>query len=204
MSFVLHSGKETNILKIKAGIATLFVPWTISDGNIFVFSGLLYERNIQIGTALHFALSFFLLFFFSSSEEKMLIQKQMAYMLGRLQIFLELDEDMEDCDDLTEIISNSHLNNNFLALAREVIIIYSLLHYGAVEIMKKEKPLIIVGPFIQKTFIVNVLVTNVIVMTKMKKKIKTPVNKCNMLGNVPDQPNLRVKLLYVFYFEFLC
>ena len=44
----------------------------------------------------------------------------MAYMLGRLQIFLELDEDMEDAEDLAEIISNSHMNNNFLALAREV------------------------------------------------------------------------------------
>ena len=44
----------------------------------------------------------------------------MAYILGRLKIFLELDEDAEDAEDLTEIISNSHLNNNFLALAREV------------------------------------------------------------------------------------
>ncbi len=42
-------------------------------------------------------------------------------MLGRLQIFLELEEDdTEDADDLTEIISNSHMNTNFLALAREV------------------------------------------------------------------------------------
>ncbi len=41
-------------------------------------------------------------------------------MLGRLQIFLELDDEMEDADDLTEIISNSHMNTNFLALAREV------------------------------------------------------------------------------------
>ena len=44
----------------------------------------------------------------------------MAYILGRLKIFLELDEDADDTEDLTEIISNSHLNNNFLALAREV------------------------------------------------------------------------------------
>ena len=41
-------------------------------------------------------------------------------MLARQQIFLELDEDMEDCEELTEILSNTHLNNNFLALAREV------------------------------------------------------------------------------------
>ena len=44
----------------------------------------------------------------------------MAYILGRLKIFLELDEEAEDAEDLGEIISNSHLNNNFLALAREV------------------------------------------------------------------------------------
>lgn len=49
-----------------------------------------------------------------------MVQKQMAYMLGRQQIFLELEEDMEDCDELVELMSNSHLNNNFLALAREV------------------------------------------------------------------------------------
>lgn len=41
-------------------------------------------------------------------------------MLARQQIFLELDEEMEDYEELTEILSNTHLNNNFLALAREV------------------------------------------------------------------------------------
>lgn len=41
-------------------------------------------------------------------------------MLARQQIFFELDEDMEDCEELTEILSNTHLNNNFLALGREV------------------------------------------------------------------------------------
>ena len=62
-------------------------------------------------------------------------------MLGRQQVFLELEErneDMEegdaveqtadtmeqngveDAEDLMEIMSNVHLNNNFLALAREV------------------------------------------------------------------------------------
>lgn len=48
-----------------------------------------------------------------------LIRKQMAYMLGRQQIFLELD-DLPDADDLTELMSNANLNTNFLALAREV------------------------------------------------------------------------------------
>lgn len=47
-------------------------------------------------------------------------QKQMAFMLGRQQIFLELNEEMDDYDDLVEIMSNSHLNNHFLSLAREV------------------------------------------------------------------------------------
>ncbi|XP_076353645.1 regulatory particle non-ATPase 1 [Tachypleus tridentatus] len=48
------------------------------------------------------------------------IQKQMAFMLGRQQIFLELNEDLDDYDDLVETMSNSHLNNHFLALAREL------------------------------------------------------------------------------------
>jgi 26S proteasome regulatory subunit N1 len=41
-------------------------------------------------------------------------------MLGRQQIFLELEEDMEESEDLAEIMSNAHLNSNFLALAREL------------------------------------------------------------------------------------
>ena len=49
-----------------------------------------------------------------------MIQKQMAFMLARQQIFLELDEEMEDYDELVEILSNSLLNSNFLSLAREV------------------------------------------------------------------------------------
>ena len=42
---------------------------------------------------------------------------QVAFMLGRQQVFLELPEDMED---FTEILSNSHLNTHFLRLGREV------------------------------------------------------------------------------------
>lgn len=48
------------------------------------------------------------------------IQKQLAFMLGRQQIFLELSEGSNDYDDLVEIMSNSHLNNHFLNLAREL------------------------------------------------------------------------------------
>ena len=47
------------------------------------------------------------------------VQKQMAYMLNRQQIYLELDN--EDNPELTDIMTNSHLNNNFLALGREVL-----------------------------------------------------------------------------------
>ncbi|CAB4037408.1 26S proteasome non-ATPase regulatory subunit 2 [Paramuricea clavata] len=54
------------------------------------------------------------------SAENKLMMKQLAFMLARQQIFLELDEDMEDNEELTEILSNTHLNNNFLALAREL------------------------------------------------------------------------------------
>lgn len=54
-------------------------------------------------------------------------------MLGRHGMFLELNEDVEDYEDLTEIMSNVQLNSNFLALAREVrtcteITQYLLLH----------------------------------------------------------------------------
>jgi 26S proteasome regulatory subunit N1 len=48
------------------------------------------------------------------------MQKQQAFMLGRQQIFLELNENMVEYDDLVEIMSNAHLNNHFLNLAREV------------------------------------------------------------------------------------
>ena len=49
------------------------------------------------------------------------VQKQLAFMLGRQQVTLELgEEDCSDADDLLEIMANVHLNNNFLNLAREV------------------------------------------------------------------------------------
>lgn len=48
------------------------------------------------------------------------IKKQLAFMLGRQQIFLQLDENATDYDDLVEIMSNSHLNNHFLSLGREL------------------------------------------------------------------------------------
>ena len=51
-----------------------------------------------------------------------LVRKQLAFMLGRQQVFLDLEEEegLEDREDLKEIISNVLLNNNFLNLAREV------------------------------------------------------------------------------------
>ena len=52
------------------------------------------------------------------------VQKQLAFMLGRQQVYLELSDEVEEYDELTEIMSNTHLNNNFLALAREVNIVY--------------------------------------------------------------------------------
>ena len=67
-----------------------------------------------------YASSFIMFLKFHSSDEKKLLQKQLAYILGRLQIFLEIEEDIDDLDELNEIISNSHLNNSFLALGREV------------------------------------------------------------------------------------
>ncbi|XP_070532657.1 26S proteasome non-ATPase regulatory subunit 2-like [Ptychodera flava] len=55
-----------------------------------------------------------------TSCKDILVQKQMAFMLGRQQAYLELNDDMDEYDDLVEIMSNVHLNSNFLALAREL------------------------------------------------------------------------------------
>ncbi|XP_025834364.1 26S proteasome non-ATPase regulatory subunit 2 [Agrilus planipennis] len=48
------------------------------------------------------------------------VQKQLAFMLGRQQIYLEINESIPDYDDLVEIMANCHLNNHFLNLAREL------------------------------------------------------------------------------------
>lgn len=48
------------------------------------------------------------------------VQKQLAFMLGRQQICLEFKESTNHTDDLVEIMSNAHLNNYFLNLAREL------------------------------------------------------------------------------------
>ncbi len=50
-----------------------------------------------------------------------MVRKQLAFILARQQVFLELDDaGLEETVDLTDIMSNVLLNNNFLALAREV------------------------------------------------------------------------------------
>ncbi|KZC14826.1 26S proteasome non-ATPase regulatory subunit 2 [Dufourea novaeangliae] len=48
------------------------------------------------------------------------LQKQLAFMLGRQQIFLELPESTPEFDELVELMSNSLLNYHFLNLAREL------------------------------------------------------------------------------------
>ncbi|XP_005187604.1 26S proteasome non-ATPase regulatory subunit 2 [Musca domestica] len=48
------------------------------------------------------------------------VQKQLAFMLARQQVCLELDESFPDYDDLMEIMSNANLNKHFLNLAREL------------------------------------------------------------------------------------
>lgn len=48
------------------------------------------------------------------------VQKQLAFMLARQQVCLELDESVPDYDDLMEIMSNANLNKHFLNLAREL------------------------------------------------------------------------------------
>jgi len=47
------------------------------------------------------------------------IQRQLACILGRQQLFFELDEEAEN-SDLMEQMRNTQLNTQFLNLAREV------------------------------------------------------------------------------------
>lgn len=54
-----------------------------------------------------------------------MVRKQLAYMLGRQYVGLELNDEPKDKADLTNIMSNSHINEHFNSLAREV----SLLSY---------------------------------------------------------------------------
>jgi len=61
--------------------------------------------------------------FYAAGKFDLLVQKQLAFMLGRQQHFVEMDEDADNYDDLTEIMSNAHLNTNFLALGRELDIL---------------------------------------------------------------------------------
>ncbi|CAG9816749.1 unnamed protein product [Phaedon cochleariae] len=48
------------------------------------------------------------------------VQKQLAFMLGRQQIYIEIPETTPEYEDLIEIMANCHLNNHFLNLAREL------------------------------------------------------------------------------------
>lgn len=48
------------------------------------------------------------------------IRKQLAFMLVRQQITIDVDESLPDSEDLVDILSNSHLNQHFLNLAREL------------------------------------------------------------------------------------
>ncbi|KRT80458.1 hypothetical protein AMK59_7583 [Oryctes borbonicus] len=51
------------------------------------------------------------------------MQKQLAFMLGRQQIYIEINESTPEYEDLVEIMANCHLNNHFLNLARELDIL---------------------------------------------------------------------------------
>jgi len=61
--------------------------------------------------------------FFAAGDADLLVQKQLAFMLGRQQHFVEMSEEADNYDDLVEIMSNGHLNANFLALGRELDIL---------------------------------------------------------------------------------
>ncbi|XP_044739698.1 26S proteasome non-ATPase regulatory subunit 2-like [Chrysoperla carnea] len=49
-----------------------------------------------------------------------LIKKQLAFILARNHIFIELPESTENYDDLMDIMSNAHLNHHFINLGREL------------------------------------------------------------------------------------
>ncbi|KAL5292531.1 PSMD2 family protein [Megaselia abdita] len=57
---------------------------------------------------------------FTQTDTDASTKKQLAFMLARQQICLELKESTPDYDDLMEIMSNTHLNNYFLTLGREL------------------------------------------------------------------------------------
>ncbi|CAG2224105.1 PSMD2 [Mytilus edulis] len=104
---------------------TSCVPYVPDPENITLMKTAvdLYRKFNQFPQAIRFAMQLndmkLVEEIFMSCKD-ILVQKQLAYMLGRQQIFLELPDDIEEFDELTEIMSNAHLNNNFLALAREL------------------------------------------------------------------------------------
>lgn len=51
------------------------------------------------------------------------MRKQLAFMAGRQHINLELSDDLTDKADLIQIMSNSHINDHFQSLARELDIL---------------------------------------------------------------------------------
>lgn len=48
------------------------------------------------------------------------VRKQLAYMAGRQQLTIELPDEMLDKNDLQIIMTNSHINDHFHSLAREL------------------------------------------------------------------------------------
>jgi len=56
---------------------------------------------------------------FSKCEDP-LVRKQLAFMVGRQQLSLELSDDLPDKSDLAIIMSNAHVSDHFHCLAREL------------------------------------------------------------------------------------
>lgn len=64
------------------------------------------------------------------------MRKQLAYMLGRQYVGLELNDEPKDKADLTNIMSNSHINEHFNSLAREVsLFFYEMFTYHQIYFM---------------------------------------------------------------------
>nr|CAH7738587.1 unnamed protein product [Callosobruchus chinensis] len=104
---------------------TSCVPYVADPENITLLQSalLLFRKFKQYPQALRLAMQLndhALIEEIFTSCPDMSMQKQLAFMLGRQQIYIEIPESTPEYEDLIEIMANCHLNNHFLNLAREL------------------------------------------------------------------------------------
>ncbi|GAV08369.1 hypothetical protein RvY_18076 [Ramazzottius varieornatus] len=93
------------------------------DSNLLKTAISLYHKNNQYTEAVRLAIRLndmkIINDLFTSCPDRS-VKKQIAFILAHSQVYLDLDESSDGYDELMEIMSNSHLNTNHLALAREL------------------------------------------------------------------------------------